>query len=405
MIHIRSNFFNPISVSETAFLEDHVITIDQGKIQSIVPFTQHHGAWEDHRNHIVLPGLIDLHVHLSQFRIRGLYEPALLPWLEKNVFPEESRSQNPDFARQLSRDFFSDLLRKGTTFSVIYTAPYREAADAAFEVAQEMGIRCLIGMTMMDMNAPDALLQTTDYALKNSVELYEKWNGSDLGFIFTPRFAPTCSESLMRETGSYAAKHKAFIQTHLSENLDEIAWVKDIFGKENYTKVYDSFGLLGPRTILGHAIHLSDQELDILSDTKTCIAHCPDSNFYLKSGEFALRKVSEHGIPFGLGSDVGAGTTLNMLSHAKYMNYRQSNDPILAAEMLYRVSLGNAKILSLQERIGSLDPGKDADLIFLEPPQGFPINTASLAQAFFLQDDFTIRRVMTLGRDRSVLAN
>lgn len=400
MIHIRSNFFNPVSAAETAFLKDHVISIDSGKIRSIVPFSEHHGSWEDHRSQIALPGLIDLHVHLSQYRIRGLYQPALLPWLEKSVFPEEKRSRDPEFARRLSRDFYTELLRKGTTFSVIYTAPYREAADAAFEMASKMGIRCKIGMTMMDRNAPDDLLQTTDYALKHSIELAQTWQDPFLGYIFTPRFAPTCSTTLMRETGAYAAKHKAFIQTHLSENPDEIAWVKEIFGKDSYTQVYADFGILSPRTILGHAIHLSDTELDILRDSKACVAHCPDSNFYLKSGEFALRRIAEKKIPFALGSDVGAGTTLNMLYHAKSMNYRQSKDPILASEMLYRVSLGSAKILSLEDRIGSLDPGKDADLIFLDAPEGFDISYDSLAQAFFLSDDFAVRRVMTLGTDR-----
>ena len=284
MKHLRSNIFNPISPTQVDFLADHVLSFDGEKIHAIIPFQDFSGAWEDYRDHIVLPGLIDLHVHLSQYRIRGLYEPALLPWLKQHVFPEEMRSSDPDYARGLSLDFYQALLRRGTTFSVIYTAPFRQAADIAFEVAHELGIRAKIGMTMMDMNSPEGILHSTDYALKHSIELFEKWSDPYLGYIFSPRFAPTCSETLMRETGKYAAEHQAFIQTHLSENIEETRWVKQLFGQDTYTEVYADYGILSPRTILGHAIHLSDDELDLLAQSHSNIAHCPDSNFYLKSG-------------------------------------------------------------------------------------------------------------------------
>ncbi len=400
MKQIRCNLFNPRSADKADFLEDQIISLDAGKIINIQPYRESEGAWEDHRHLIALPGLIDLHVHLSQYRIRGLYQPALLPWLQKTVFPQEAKSQEPGFAAQLSRDFYNELIRKGTTYSVIYTAPYHQAAEIAFEVAAYMGIRAKIGMTLMDMNAPDEMLHSTDYALSHSIRLFEKWQNPFLGYIFTPRFAPTCSEELMRKVGEYASGHNAFIQTHLSENPQEIKWVKDIFGKSTYTEVYRDFGLLGPRSILGHAIHLSDDELKILKDHDAAIAHCPDSNFYLKSGEFPLRRIADHGLRFGIGSDVGAGTTLNMLYHAKQMNYRQSQDPVMAAEMLYRITLGSAKILDLDQRIGSLDIGKDADIVFFEPPQGFDISRQSLEQMFFMSDDFTVRRVLIEGRDR-----
>ena len=399
MRHIRTNIYNPVSFDRTDFLPDHVISISGGKIVAICPFSKHDGPWEDHRHHVALPGFIDLHVHLSQYRIRGLYQPALLPWLEKNVFPEEARSVDPDYAAKLSRDFYRELLKSGTTYSVIYTAGFHQAAEAAFLQAQDMGIRCKIGMTMMDMNSPKELQQSTDYALKHSIALHQKWQDPFLGYIFTPRFAPTCSEILMRETAAYAREHKAFIQTHLSENPDEIAWVKEIFGRDSYTAVYEDFGLLGPRTILGHAIHLSAKELSILADHRAAIAHCPDSNFYLKSGEFPLRRISQSGIRFALGSDVGAGSSLNMLFHAKLMNYRQSSDPILASEMLYRITLASAEILELENRIGSLDPGKDADLILLEPPAFIDPSQQSLDQIIFLTGDFKIRRVIVLGKD------
>ncbi|MDY0325270.1 MAG: amidohydrolase family protein [Candidatus Cloacimonadaceae bacterium] len=402
MKHLRSNIFNPISPTEAEYLADHVLSFDGEKIHSITAFRDFSGAWEDYRDHIILPGLIDLHVHLSQYRIRGMYEPALLPWLKEHVFPEEMRSSDPDYARQLSLDFYQALLRRGTTFSVIYTAPFRQAADAAFEVARELGIRAKIGMTMMDMNSPEGIQQSTDYALKHSIELFEKWDSPFLGYIFSPRFAPTCSETLMRETGKYASAHEAFIQTHLSENLEETRWVKQLFGQETYTEVYADYGILGPRTILGHAIHLADAELDLLAQSHSAIAHCPDSNFYLKSGEYPLKRIADRGLPFGLGSDVGAGTTLNMLQHAKQMNFRQSELPVLPAEMLYHITLGSAQILGLQDRLGSLSAGKDADFILLKPPQGFEIGAHSLSQVCFLSEDFELSKVFVQGQDRTV---
>ncbi|MCK9557152.1 MAG: amidohydrolase family protein [Candidatus Cloacimonetes bacterium] len=399
MRNIRTNIFNPVSADIADFLPDHVISFEDSIISAVVPFNKFSGSWEDKRDRICLPGLIDLHVHLSQYRIRGLYHPALLPWLEQSVFPEEERSRNPFYAETLSRDFFHALINAGTTYSIIYTAPYRESAQIAFEVAQQMGIRAKIGMTMMNMNAPEALLQSTDYAIKHSIELFEKWHDQSLQYIFTPRFAPTCSATLMHEIGKFAHDNDAFIQTHLSENPEEIAWVKKIFGRNSYTEIYAKHGILGKKTILGHAIHLADAELDILKESGSSIAHCPDSNFYLKSGEYPLRRIDNHHIPFGLGSDVGAGTSLNMLYHAKMMNYRQTSDPIIPEEMLYRITLGSAKIAGMDNAIGSLEQGKDADMVFYRVPSGFDISEQSLGQLCFSPDSFAISEVLVLGKD------
>ncbi|MDD3578857.1 MAG: amidohydrolase family protein [Candidatus Cloacimonetes bacterium] len=400
MRHIRTNAFNPVSPEQADFLQDIIISIDDELIVAIKSFSAHQGAWEDYRDCIVTPGFIDLHVHLSQYRIRGIYYPALLPWLEHTVFPEEAKSRNPDFARHISEDFYRALWRNGTTYSVIYTAPNREAAEMAFIMAQEMGVQARIGMTLMDMNSPDGMQQSTDYALRNSIELNELYQNQMLGYIFTPRFAPTCSEILMREIGTYAKRNKSFIQTHLSENPDEIRWVKELFGKSSYTQVYQDFGLLSPRTILGHAIHLSDAELTLLKHSASAIAHCPDSNFYLKSGEYPLSRIAQQGIAFGLGSDVGAGTTLNMLYHAKQMNYRQSKHPVLPAEMLYRITRANAMILGLDHRIGGLKEGLQADLNIFQVPSGFDIEEHSLSQLCFMSEDFQLKEVLVKGKNK-----
>lgn len=398
MRNILCNIINPVSIEKAEYLTNHVLSLDREKILSITSLSDFEGEYEDYSDCLALPGFIDLHVHLSQYRIRGHYYPALLPWLKQSVFPEESKSRDLDYAQKLSEDFFIAQLRAGTTCSVIYTAPYREAADAAFFTAQDMGIRALIGMTLMDQNSPENMLQTTDYAITNSIELHEKWQTDLLGYIFTPRFAPTCTRVLMQEIGSYASGKRAYIQTHLSENQAEIAWVKELFQKESYTDVYKDFGILTSRTLLGHAIHLSDQELGTIKASGAKITHCPDSNFYLKSGEYPLKRIQEAGIPFGLGSDVGAGTSLNMLYHTKMMNFRQSSDPIMPEEMLYRVTLGSAKLLELEDRIGSLKPGKDADIVFLSPPPDVGIDQHSLSQICFYGEEFRVKEVIVAGR-------
>jgi len=403
MKNILCNIVNPISPEEIQFLPKQVISIKESKISAITPLSEFQGRIdEDRSNEYALPGFIDLHTHLSQYYIRGLYEPALLPWLNKYVFPEEERSKNIEYAEKLSRDFFSAMLKAGTTTCVIYTAPFFSACDMAFEIAKETGIRALIGMTMMDMNCPENLPQNSHKTLEESILLYEKWHGKNakLDYIFTPRFAPTCSLELMKEVAKYAIEHNAWIQTHLSENKEEIEMVKEIFGFKNYTEVYQKAGLLTQHSIFAHCIHLGDEEIKMLAENKCKIAHCPDSNFFLKSGEFPLQKIEEAGIEYGLGSDVGAGTSLNMLYHTKMMNYRQGDYPVLPAKALYHITLGSAKLLGVDKIIGSLEIGKEADIVFLKPPLNYPLKNNGISQLVFCGQEFSLTETLVAGRNK-----
>ena len=403
MKNILCNIVNPISPEEIQFLPKQVISIEESKISAITSLPEFQGRIdEDRSNEYALPGFIDLHTHLSQYYIRGLYEPALLPWLNKYVFPEEERSKNIEYAEKLSRDFFSAMLKTGTTTCVIYTAPFFSACDMAFEIAKETGIRALIGMTMMDMNCPENLPQNSHKTLEESILLYEKWHGKNakLDYIFTPRFAPTCSLELMKEVVKYAIEHNAWIQTHLSENKEEIEMVKEIFGFKNYTEVYQKAGLLTQHSIFAHCIHLGDEEIKMLAENKCKIAHCPDSNFFLKSGEFPLQKIEEAGIEYGLGSDVGAGTSLNMLYHTKMMNYRQSDYPVLPAKALYHITLGSAKLLGVDKIIGSLEIGKEADIVFLKPPLNYPLKNNGISQLVFCGQEFSLTETLVAGRNK-----
>lgn len=401
MRNILCNILNPVSPDRAEFLPKQIISIEDGIIKSITPAdTADLAGVDDYSDYLALPGFIDLHVHLSQYRMRGLYEPSLLPWLNKYVFPEEARSAETTYATGLAKQFYKALGKAGTTMSVIYTAPSAAACEAAFTVAEEMGIRAMIGMTMMDQNSPAIVQQSTSDSLDTSFALYERWHGKSplLDYIFTPRFAPTCSLQLMQEVSRFANRNNAWIQTHLSENKDELLWVKKLFGLDSYTQVYEKAGLITSRSIFGHAIHLADNELVMLSANHAKIAHCPDSNFYLKSGEYPMQRIVDAGIEFGLGSDVGAGTTLNMLHHAQMMNFRQSSLPVLPAIALYHITLGSAKLLGMDKRIGSLEPGKDADIVFVKPPDGYPISELSLSQLVFFGPEFEVKETLVAGR-------
>ncbi len=397
---IRTNILSPVSATSYDLKPDHILTIDQGRITGIVPAStgQH---WDvDLRNNLAIPGLIDLHVHLSQFRIRGHYRDALLPWLKEFVFPEEQKSADYDFAHTLAEDFIQALYKAGTTTAVIYTAPYIASCEAAFEVAKLQNYRAFIGMTLMNQNSPSMMQQSTKQAVDDCLALIDEYHNpdGDLQYIFTPRFAPTCSMELMQWIGTYARQNKLWIQTHLSENKNEIAWVKELFGLNTYTEVYDKAGILTDKTILAHCIHLTDGELNLLKSSGSKIAHCPDSNFYLRSGQFPLAEVREKDIPFALGSDVGAGTSLNMLYHAKMYNFRQTDTPVSPADAFYRITLGAAKLLGLNDKIGSLEPGKEADIVLLNLPEHNTVITDNvLSELIFTGHEWQINRVYSKG--------
>lgn len=401
MTKIRSNILNPLSPDEFQLFPDQVLGFQDGKIAFLRPYDADLDTdAEDALDCLIMPGLIDLHVHLGQYYARGHSEPGLLPWLTKHIYPAEARCQEPGFASQISRDFFRALHAAGTSTAVIYTAPFAQACEIAFETAQELGSRALIGMTMMDMNAPPELLQSTAYAFENSLRLYELFKDASplLHYVFTPRFAPTCSKELLRLIAGFAANENAYIQSHLAENKDEIAWVKELFDKPSYTQVYADYGILSPHTIMAHAIHLQDDELRLLKETDTAIAHCPESNFMLKSGEFAYQRLWEMGLRIALGSDMAAGSSLNMLYQAKMADYRQSILKLSGARLLWHITLGAAHALGWQHQIGSLEIGKEADLCMIRIPKQMPLDETLVGRLFYLANEFEIRRTYVCGR-------
>jgi guanine deaminase len=316
---------------------------------------------------IIVPGFVDTHVHLPQFAIMGIGDGELLEWLRNYTFPEEARFSNPEYARDISRKFFHSLVANGTTTAVIYSSVHEEATRIAFEAAQTRGIRAFIGKVMMDRNSPDFLLEQTHESIAASQRLFDEWDGADDGrlrYVFTPRFAGSCSMELMQRVGKVARERNAFVQSHLSENLDEIAWVRSLFpALPSYAAVYEAAGILGERSIMAQCIHLSPDEISLLARSRTNVAFCPYSNRTLHSGTMPYRKLRDAGLNVSLATDVAGGPSLSVLDQ---MEQAMEAAGIPELEALYLATLAGAKALGLGDRIGSFEPGKDADFVVLD---------------------------------------
>jgi guanine deaminase len=314
----------------------------------------------------IVPGFVDTHLHLPQFAIMGVGVGELLTWLNDYTYPEEARFKNTDYAVRISGEFFDALVAKGTTTAVIYSSVHESATDAAFLTAQSKGIRAFIGKVMMDRNSPESLLEETADSLAASLRLFDRWDGVDDGrlrYIFTPRFAASCSMELMRRVGDIARERGAFIQSHLSENQEEVEWVRRLFpSAPSYASIYDSCGLLNERSIMAHCIHLMPDEIDLLCQRRTNVAFCPYSNRNLRSGTMPYQRLRNAGLNISLATDIAGGPSLSMLDQ---MREAVSAAGIPSSEALYLATLAGAKALGLSDRIGNLDSGKDADFVIL----------------------------------------
>jgi guanine deaminase len=398
----KTNILTPDNDKTIVFLPNVYLTIDDSKIHEISP-EEPKREYQDYSHTVCIPGFIDTHVHLSQLRVRGKHSHGLLSWLNEHIFPEELKSESAAYSSQLAEDFFFHLSACGTTTSVVYVAPFPSACDNAFKAADNLGVRSIIGQTLMDINCPEYLCRSTDELISETETLFREWNNRTplLDYIITPRFAPVCSAKLMHWVGEFSRENNAYIQTHLAENKSELEWVKQLFPQyDNYSEVYAAHNMLGAKTLLGHCIHLSDGELALLRDTESKITHCPDSNFFLHSGTFPLKRVIDHGVPFALASDVGAGTSLYMPAIMKMFIYRQTEHVPSLADCLYYCTLGAAKILGKEKIIGSIEKGKEADLVFIELPPDTSTDAESiLSWLVYLSDANSVFATYTAGKE------
>ncbi len=326
-------------------------------------------ALVDRTGRLILPGLVDAHFHIPQIDVIGIASSHLIEWLTDHIFAAEAENEDPAIARDRARRSFERLLSAGTTAVAAFSSRHTEATEIALEEAAHAGIRAVIGKVLMDREAPANLLEDPTDALDATAGLISRWHGAAEGRLevaVTPRFGITCTDALLEGAGRLAAMTGVPIQTHLSENKDELSRIADLFpSRSDYTEVYEQAGLIGPRTILAHCIHLEDGEIDRLAAAHACAVHCPDSNFFLHSGRFPLAKARSRGLQIALGTDIGAGTSWSLLEAMKMTNYMQV-EPVDPALLLYLATLGGAQALGWQDHIGNFRTGKEADFIVLD---------------------------------------
>lgn len=357
-------------------------------------------------DHLISPGFIDTHVHYTQTGIIGAYGAQLLDWLNRYAFPAELRCADPAYAAALARAFCDELIRNGTTTALVFCAVFPESVDALFDEAARRGLRLIGGKVLMDRLAPAALLDTPQTAYDQSKALIARWHGRDrLHYAITPRFAPTSSPEQLELAGALWSEHPdVFVHSHLSESADECAWVRSLFpDADHYLDVYDSFGLTGRRAVYAHGIHLGEAELLHCHHTGTALAHCPTSNFFLGSGVFnlAAAKAPARPVHVGLGTDVGAGTSLSMLAtlNEAYKAAQLTGSTLDSVRGWYLATLGAARALDLDAHIGSLQPGRDADFIVIDP-NATPLLALRTQQCESIEELLFV--LMTMGDDRVV---
>jgi len=382
---LRATVLTPLDAGGSRHLADGIVEVDAaGRIAAVRAAGASEPDAFDLRPLVLLPGMVDLHADLPQLPNAGLGAGLdLLTWLNRYIFPLEQRWQDPAHAGQLSASAFRAFAAAGTTTVLAYGAVYRAAMDAAFEAAEAHGVRAILGKVMMDRITYDERIDRStilDRSLRESEELCARWHGADdgrLGYAVTPRFAVSCTAEMLRDSAELAHRTGAWWQTHVSEDPGEIAEVGRLFPEaRDYVDVYDRAGGLGPRTVLAHGIHLSDRELARLVETGTRIAHCPASNLFLASGVMPLARYLEAGLSIGLGSDVAGGPEASLFSVMQVGAYVQTVRRVVLDDALPTLdpldwlrmgTLDGARALGLENRIGSLEAGKEADLIAVDP--------------------------------------
>jgi guanine deaminase len=356
--------------------------------------------WLDRGNAVVLPGLIDCHTHLPQYSAVARGESQLLPWLRENIFPVEHDFTGPK-ARREAPLFFRELARNGTTTAMVYAAIYEDSCEIGFEAAERSGLRVILGKTMMDLGSYGQLQpkKILSVSLIESERLCRKWHGAADGrleYAFSPRFAVTCSEKLMRSAAELAQRFGAYLQTHLAENREEIEKVHHLhMAARDYTDVYEKCGLLTPKTMLGHCIHLNAREIDAIAAAQSSVAHCPTSNLFLGSGLLKLDELLNAGLAIGLGSDVAAGPELNMWQVMRgaidVQKARSISEPHLPrlrpSEAFYLATSGGARALGKSAAIGTLDAGKEADLLVIDLAALLPYGATDVPLADLSTED------------------
>jgi len=357
---------------------------------------------------VIMAGFIDCHVHYPQTQIIGAFGEQLMDWLHKYTFVAEQGFADPQHCREVAQVFLRESLRAGTTTSSVFCTVHPQSVDVFFEASNALGMRNIAGKVLMDRNAPEALTDTPQRGYDESKALIARWHGKGRQlYAVTPRFAPTSSPEQMELAGALWKEHPGtFLQSHVSENPSEVAWAQELHPERaGYLDVYEHHGQLGPRAVFGHGIHLTEQELQRCHETGTALAHCPTSNLFLGSGLFDLARAnkSERPVRVGLGTDLGAGTSFSMLQtmNEGYKVAQLNGSALSASHAFYLATRGTAKALYLEDRIGTVAVGMEADLVVLDF-HSTPLLEYRMGFCESLEERLFV--LMTMGDDRATRA-
>ncbi|WP_299623209.1 guanine deaminase [uncultured Tateyamaria sp.] len=387
----------------------HGVLIEAGHITALGPADDLRAAAPDatehaHGDNLIMPGFVDAHAHYPQTAMIASWGKQLIDWLNTYTFPEEARFGDPAYATDVAGRYLDLLLDNGTTTVASFTTIHPSSVDAFFEAAQARAMRVAAGKTCMDRNAPDDLRDTAQLAYDDSKALLEKWHGVGRAeYAITPRFSPTSTPAQMSALGALWAEHpECLMQTHLSEQVDEIAWVSELYPEaRDYLDTYEAHGLLGARGVYGHAIHLTPREVDRLAEVGAGLAHCPTSNTFIGSGLMDVAGLAARRISLGLATDTGGGSSFSMLRTmaAAYEIAQLRGTALHARQLLWLATAGSAQVLHMQEKVGAISVGKEADICVLNLASTPAIAQRS-AQARDIWD--AVFATIMMGDDRAI---
>jgi len=393
-------------------IDDGLLVVKDGRViqigtaEELLPALPEGVQVEDHSGKLIVPGLIDCHLHFSQVDIIASYGEQLLDWLNRYAYPAEMSFSDQAHARSVAEFFLDELLANGTTTAAVFATVYPQSVDALFAAAEDRNMRLIAGKVLMDRLCPVELRDDPESAYNDSKALIEKWHGKGrLGYAITPRFALTSSEEQLAAAGRLAAEFPdTWIHTHLAENQEEVDQIAEQFPwSRSYLDVYDHFGLLRERAMYAHCLHLDKTDRSIMASKGAAGAFCPTSNLFLGSGLFDLDAMTDAGVRVGLATDVGGGTSMSMLRTMSeaYKILHLQGQSLPASRALYLATLGAAEALYLDEHIGNFVPGKEADFIVLDSA-GSAMSAPRAESATSL--DELLFALIFLGDDRHIAA-
>lgn len=396
----------------TQWHEDGLLLVADGRITAVGEYAKLRCSLApdtvvtDYRGKLIVPGFIDTHLHYPQTDIIASPASGLLPWLQRYTFPAERQFSDAVHAAEVATFFIDELLRCGTTTAMVYCSVHPASVDAFFAESEKRNLRMVAGKVLMDRNCPEFLRDSAESGARDTEALIKKWHkrGRQL-YAITPRFAPTSTDVQLQLAGELARDYPdTYVQTHVAENVDEVAWVKQLFpSARSYLDVYDRVGLLRPRAMFGHCIWLDDADRHRMAETQSAIAVCATSNLFLGSGLFDFSRADAAQVLLSLATDVGGGTAFSMLQtmNETFKVARMGGTALSALRMFYLATLGAARSMQLDGTIGNFAAGAEADFIVLDP-KATPLLARRTACTESLEE--LLFAFALLGDDRSVAA-